>query len=84
MLKVIIFVLTCTILLQPSIIEAKMHKHKKKSSKRVSRFYKKNKKGKKHHRARVHHGSGPDLKDITSDSSYKENPNNGVNSFENK
>jgi hypothetical protein len=31
-----------------------------------------------------HHGNGPNLKSITTDSTYKEDPNNGINPIETK
>jgi hypothetical protein len=43
---------------------------------------------KAHRHARIsrhyHHGNGPDLKSITTESPYKEDPTNGVNPVENK
>lgn len=49
-------------------------------------------KSKKHHKSnkharksrRYHHGTGPDLKSITTDSPYKEDPTNGINPIETK
>ena len=67
---------------------AKTKKHKKMTKRhahttRVSRVSRFTKRGKKHGR-KVHHGTGPDLKEITKDSPYTEDPKNGVNSVETK
>ena len=67
---------------------AKIKKHKKvtrkhEHSSRVSRKTKHSKRNKH----KVHHGTGPDLKEITTNSpysSYNEEPKNGVNSVETK
>lgn len=52
-------------------VEAKSRKHKNKS------HHTRSKKRRRHHR-----GNGPDLKAITKDSAYTENPNNGVTPIE--
>lgn len=62
--------------------EAKTRKAKK--GKAISsRKYKPNKHARKSRRFR-HHGTGPDLKAITTESPYKEDPTNGVTPVETK
>ena len=80
MRNVLIFALTVIFALVANPTYAKSHKKKSYSQKRVSRHYKKVKKTKKSKK----HGNGPDLKDITNKSDYKEAPTNGVNPIENK
>ncbi len=80
MKNTILLVLAMVIALVANPAFAKSHKKKSHSQKRVSRHYKKVKKSKKSKK----HGSGPDLKDITNKSDYKEAPTNGVNPIENK
>lgn len=66
-----IAILSCIIFLASfSEVSAKSTKHKKKF------HYAKTK---KHRR---HHGTGPDLKVLTLEASYKENPNNGITPIE--
>jgi hypothetical protein len=57
-------------------------KKKKSRTQTSSRMHKVSKHGRKSRR--FHHGTGPDLKSITTDSPYKEDPNNGVNPVETK
>jgi hypothetical protein len=80
MKKIIFLVLTIAISLLMNPAFAKSNKKKSHAGKRVSRHYKKVKKSKKTKK----HGNGPDLKDITNKSDYKEAPTNGVNPVENK
>ncbi|MDO9180819.1 MAG: hypothetical protein Q7U04_00355, partial [Bacteriovorax sp.] len=58
---------------------ASTHKKKKKSGSKTAKNLKQSRKSR-----RFHHGNGPDLKSITTDSPYKEDPNNGVNPVETK
>ena len=63
--------------------ELKTKKKKKTHShSRVSRYLKATKHSRKSRR--YHHGNGPSLKTITTDSPYKEDPTNGVNPIETK
>ena len=80
MKKIALIAFTFCFVLSSNVVFAKAHKKKSHTQKRVSRHFKKTKKIKKLHK----HGQGPDLKDITNKSDYKEAPNNGVNSIENK
>lgn len=80
MKKILLLVLTIIFTLVANPVFAKSHKKKSHSKNRVSRHYKKVKKSKKSKK----HGTGPDLKDITNKSDYKEAPTNGVNPIENK
>ncbi|MBC7538838.1 MAG: hypothetical protein H7281_08455 [Bacteriovorax sp.] len=59
---------------------------KKKRKKSRSQTSARSHKASKHVRnsRRFHRGTGPDLKSITTDSPYKEDPNNGVNPVETK
>ncbi|MBP9682995.1 MAG: hypothetical protein KBD76_16460 [Bacteriovorax sp.] len=70
-------------LILPSVdADAAYKKKKRKKGARSSRYYKtsKNKKRAK----RYTHSSGPDLKAITTESPYKDEPSNGVNAVETK
>ena len=67
----ILVLLSCIVLLSSfNEVAAKSHKHKNKSHHGRSK------------KRRRHHGNGPDLKAITKDSAYTENPNNGVTPIE--
>jgi hypothetical protein len=55
-------------------------KSRRKKGHNSSRVYKTS----KYSRKKRHHGSGPDLKSITKESPYTEEPTNGVNPVENK
>ena len=61
----------------------KLYKRKKRHSRsrvtRLPRVTKHSRKSRHYHR-----GNGPNLKSITTDSPYKEDPNNGVNPIETK
>lgn len=61
-----------------SSANARTKKKKKKSRSQISS---RSHKRKSRH---FHHGNGPDLKSITTDSPYKDAPNNGVNPIETK
>jgi hypothetical protein len=73
--KILIFLFSIFLLTPSLTAYAKVLKHKKKShhSKTKSSSRK---------RRRHHHGNGPDLKAITKESSYTENPSNGVTPLE--
>ncbi len=63
--------------------ETTTKKKKKKRSHSSSRTYKPTKHSRRSRRYR-HHGNGPDLKSITTESPYKEDPTNGVTPVETK
>jgi hypothetical protein len=70
-MKKIILILSC-ILLSTTFndVFAKAKKHKKKATHG------------QHKKSKRHHGNGPDLKAITKESPYTENPTNGVTPVE--
>ena len=78
------FCLLILLILASSTANARIkRKHKKSSSHASAHTYKVSKHSRKSRH--FHHGTGPDLKSITTDSSsYKEDPNNGVNPIETK
>ncbi len=61
---------------------AKTKKRKSKKGDKISHTYKPSKHARKSRR--YHHGTGPDLKSITTESPYKEDPSNGVTPVETK
>lgn len=73
-------VFTSVNLVMSDAVFAKTKKAKKKSS----RLYKPSKHSRKSRRFSKHHGNGPDLKAITTESPYKEDPSNGVTPIETK
>ena len=81
--NIVFFVLTLSMIFGSSFASASTRKHKKKKKHHIynSRY---SKKVSKHSRKskHFHHGTGPDLKSITTESPYKEDPNNGVNPIE--
>lgn len=75
-MRKIVLILSCIFLVSAFMnVEAKTKRYKKNKH---SKSYAKSKR-KKHRR----HGNGPDLKEITKNSTYTENPNNGINPIEN-
>lgn len=72
------------ILFQNEAAFAKSKKKRKSHSRRFSRVYKSSKHSRKSRKYVRHHGNGPDLKSITTESPYKEDPNNGINPVETK
>jgi hypothetical protein len=54
----------------------------KKTKKKSSRQYRPSKHARKSRRFSKHHGTGPDLKTITTESPYTEDPSNGVTPIE--
>lgn len=71
------------LMLGASSADARTKKKKKKSHSHTSSHSHKSSKHLRKSR-HFHHGTGPDLKSITTDSPYKEDPNNGVNPIETK
>lgn len=78
-----IFCLLMTVVITSGVAEAKVKKKKSKRSSKTSRTYKPSKHARRSRHYR-HHGSGPDLKSITTESPYKEDPSNGVTPIETK
>ncbi len=66
------------VLVSSNSLEAKSHSRRTKKKKSSSYKVSKHKRKSRHYK----HGSGPDLKSITTDSPYKEDTNNGVNPIE--
>lgn len=79
-----LFFLLIFVLFQNETAFARAKRKKKSHSKRSSRVYKPSKHRRKSRRYGHHHGNGPDLKSITTQSPYKEDPSNGVNPIETK
>ncbi|MGZ3789197.1 MAG: hypothetical protein ACXVLQ_11780 [Bacteriovorax sp.] len=77
-----IFCLFLAVALATNAAEAKIKK-KKSSGSKTSRTYRPSKHARKSRHYR-HHGTGPDLKAITTESPYKEEPSNGVTPIETK
>lgn len=78
----IIFLLLTVVI--STAVEAKTKKTKSKKAKsKISRKYKPAKHSRKSRRFRTH-SNGPDLKTITTESPYKEDPSNGVTPVETK
>ena len=79
-----LFVALFFVFFQNEAVFAKNNKKKKSHSRRFSRVYKTSKHSRKSRKYGRHHGNGPDLKSITTQSPYKEDPNNGINPVETK
>jgi hypothetical protein len=77
MKKILISLLSFFILLTP-VFGSTKHKKKKNSKSSVSKTHSKIKSKKKRR-----HGRGPDIKKLTTESPYTDDPNNGVNNIEN-
>lgn len=69
------------LILPPVEADAAYKKKKRKKGARSSRYYKTSKNKK---RSKRYSHSGPDLKAITTESPYKDEPSNGVNAVETK
>lgn len=80
---IVTFCLLIFVMLGSSSANARTKKKKKKSR---SHAQARSTKTSKHSRKsrHFHRGTGPDLKSITTDSPYKEDPSNGVNPIETK
>jgi hypothetical protein len=76
------FTLIVLVMLSSSSADARTKKKKKSRAHTSARTRKVSKHARKSRR--FHHGTGPDLKSITTDSPYKEDPNNGVTPVETK
>lgn len=81
--QIAIIWLVVTVLFATGIVEAKVKKKKKSKHSKTSRAYKPSKHPRKSRHYR-HHGTGPDLKAITTESPYKDEPSNGVTPVETK
>ena len=77
------FLIMVFVFLASNPADARTKKKKKKSrSHKSSKAHKNSRHSRKTHS--THNGTGPDLKTITKDSPYKEEPSNGVTPVENK
>ena len=81
--KILLSVLILTISSTNAFAKIKKHKKVAKRHSRSSRVSRATKHSKKN-KHKVHHSTGPDLKDITKNSPYTEEPQNGVNPVETK
>jgi len=78
-----LFIFICMAMLETGTASDKRYIKKKRHSRsRVTRMPRVTRHSRKSRH--YHHGNGPNLKLITTDSPYKEDPNNGVNSIETK
>ena len=82
-IRIVVLSFISLMIVAPSASEAKSKKKKLARKQTSGHVYKSTKHSRKSRHYR-HHGTGPDLKSITTESPYKEDPSNGVTPIETK